>query len=79
MDPALLDARLAELAPIHREVLLLRYRNELSYAEIALVTGASIGTVRSRLHYARRQLQALLTDHSHPRRPPGAPSSRGVE
>jgi len=51
---------MAALAPIHREVLLLRHRDDLSYAEIALVVGCSIGTVRSRLHHARLRLHALL-------------------
>ena len=49
-----------QLAPSHREVLQLRYQEDLSYAEIALVSGCAVGTVRSRLHNAKRQLQALL-------------------
>jgi RNA polymerase sigma-70 factor (ECF subfamily) len=58
---AALDAAITELSPAHREVLLLRYRNNMSYAEIALVVGAPIGTVRTRLHHAKRRLQELLT------------------
>ena len=57
---SMLDA-LDDLAPAHREVCLLRYRDDLSYAEIALVMGCSIGTVRSRLHYARERLHELIT------------------
>lgn len=49
-----------ELPTVQREVLLLRYANDLSYAEIALVTGCSIGTVKSRLHNARRRVQAII-------------------
>jgi RNA polymerase sigma-70 factor (ECF subfamily) len=49
-------AAIAVLPPPQREVLLLRYRDDLSYAEIAVVTGAAIGTVRSRLHHAKRNL-----------------------
>jgi RNA polymerase sigma-70 factor (ECF subfamily) len=33
---------------------------ELSYAEIAVVTGVAIGTVRSRLNRARRRVRAVL-------------------
>ncbi len=49
-----------QLAPSHREVLQLRYQEDLSYTEIALVSGCAVGTVRSRLHHAKRHLQALL-------------------
>jgi RNA polymerase sigma-70 factor (ECF subfamily) len=58
-DPEVNDA-LASLPAAHREVLMLRYRDELSYAEIALVTGLAIGTVRSRLHHARLNLEHRL-------------------
>ena len=60
MDQAVLDAALSELSPAHREVLLLRFRDELSYAEIAMVVGCPIGTVRTRLHHAKRKLHQLL-------------------
>ncbi|MEM6796382.1 MAG: RNA polymerase sigma factor [Acidobacteriota bacterium] len=49
------------LAPSHREVLTLRFLEELSYAEIAEVLGRSLGTVRSRLHYAKKTLQERLS------------------
>lgn len=52
---------MAALAPAHREVVLLRYQDDLSYAEIALVVGCTLGTVRSRLHHARRRLQELTS------------------
>jgi RNA polymerase sigma-70 factor, ECF subfamily len=58
-EPALLHA-LAGLPPPQREVLLLRYQDDLSYMEIALVVGCPIGTVRTRLHHAKRRLQQLL-------------------
>jgi RNA polymerase sigma-70 factor (ECF subfamily) len=38
------------ISPQHREVLVLCYFDEMSYAEIAEATGASLGTVRSRIH-----------------------------
>ena len=45
---------LDKLEPEHREVLVLRFLEEMSYAEIARVTGCQLGTVRSRIHYAKR-------------------------
>jgi RNA polymerase sigma-70 factor, ECF subfamily len=60
---SMLDA-LDSLAPAHREVCLLRYRDGMSYAEIAMVMGCSIGTVRSRLHYAKERLHQLVTQHT---------------
>ncbi|MBI3417657.1 MAG: sigma-70 family RNA polymerase sigma factor [Verrucomicrobia bacterium] len=41
----------------HREVLVLRFFEELSYEEIARVTGATVGTVRSRIHYGKQALK----------------------
>jgi len=55
---AMLEA-LSKLGTAHREMILLRYRDEMNYAEIGLVVGCSIGTVRSRLHYAKQRLQEL--------------------
>jgi len=49
---------LAELGEEHREVLMLREVEELSYREIALVLGVPIGTVMSRLARARAALKA---------------------
>jgi RNA polymerase sigma-70 factor (ECF subfamily) len=43
-----------------RETLVLREVEGLSYAEIAEVLGIPKGTVMSRLHYARRRVQAVL-------------------
>jgi RNA polymerase sigma-70 factor (ECF subfamily) len=60
IDSAALAAALAGLPPPQREVLLLRYKDDLSYTEIAIVIGTTVGTVRSRLHYAKRNLEALL-------------------
>jgi RNA polymerase sigma-70 factor, ECF subfamily len=60
-----LDARrvhqaLDDLSGPHREVLTLYFLEEMPYAEIALVTGAPLGLVKSRLHYAKRKLRFLL-------------------
>jgi len=51
---------LGELTPEHREVVVLRHWEELSYEAIAAATGVSVGTVMSRLFYARRQLRRRL-------------------
>jgi RNA polymerase sigma-70 factor (ECF subfamily) len=48
------------IAPEHREVLLLRFVEEMSYEDIARVTGCQLGTVRSRIHYAKRALRRVM-------------------
>ena len=55
-----LERTLGALAPIHREVALLRHRDGLGYGEIALILGVPIGTVRSRLHHAHHRLREIL-------------------
>ncbi|HTP42715.1 MAG TPA: sigma-70 family RNA polymerase sigma factor [Nitrospiria bacterium] len=55
-----LEQAFAQLSPPHRAVMALRELEGLSYEEIAAVLGCSIGTVMSRLHYARKRLQSLL-------------------
>lgn len=57
-----IDAALLELSPEHRAVIQLREFDGLDYAAIAKATGCSIGTVMSRLHYARKHLQKLLQE-----------------
>ena len=51
---------LAALSEEHRRVMVLREVNGLSYVEIAEVTGVTVGTVMSRLHYARKKVAELL-------------------
>jgi RNA polymerase sigma-70 factor, ECF subfamily len=60
----LLDVRaaIAALSPMLRETLELRLRDELSYEEIAHVMQIPLGTVRSRLHAAMRELREKLKD-----------------
>jgi RNA polymerase sigma-70 factor, ECF subfamily len=58
-----LDGAFAQLSPPHRAVMVLREVEGLSYEEIATVMGCSIGTVMSRLHYARKRLQTLLAPY----------------
>ncbi len=57
-----LDAAIAKLSPDHRQVILLKEIEGLQYHEIADVVGCSIGTVMSRLFYARKKLQSMLRD-----------------
>ena len=64
LDLSNFDAVLAELPTAQREALLLRYRDDLSYNEIALVVGCSVGTIRSRLHHAKRRMQELMATHT---------------
>jgi RNA polymerase sigma-70 factor (ECF subfamily) len=52
---------LNRLSPPHRAVLLLYFEN-FSIAEIAEITGASPGTVKSRLHYGRKALRTLMEE-----------------
>jgi RNA polymerase sigma-70 factor (ECF subfamily) len=59
-EQAMVRAALAELAPIFREVVVLREIEALSYREIARVTGVPIGTVMSRLARARAELRKVL-------------------
>jgi len=54
---------LDELSPNHKEAIVLRELQGLSYEEMANVMGVSKGTVMSRLHHARKNLQALLQDY----------------
>ena len=51
---------IALIDPDFREVLVLRDVEDLSYEEIASVTGLPDGTVKSRIHRARAQLRALV-------------------
>jgi RNA polymerase sigma-70 factor (ECF subfamily) len=51
---------LDSLGAAHREVLVLRYIEGMSYEEIARIVKCEIGTVRSRLHYAKRGLRSEI-------------------
>lgn len=57
-----IEAALAKISPEHREIVILKDVQGLAYKEIADVMGCTIGTVMSRLFYARQKLQALLRD-----------------
>jgi len=56
----LLDKALAALPEAQRQTFVLHAEAELSYREVADTLGISIGTVMSRLYYARQRLRVLL-------------------
>ncbi len=57
-----LNEALQALSEKHRTVVVMHDMQGIPHEEIAKVVGASVGTVRSRLFYARRQMQAELTE-----------------
>jgi RNA polymerase sigma-70 factor (ECF subfamily) len=57
-----IETAIAQLSPTHRTVLVLHEFEEMAYKEIAGLMGCSVGTVMSRLFYARKHMAALLTD-----------------
>jgi RNA polymerase sigma-70 factor, ECF subfamily len=57
-----IDGALGQLSAEHRTVLVLHEFEDMEYKEIAKTVGCSIGTVMSRLFYARRKMAALLAD-----------------
>lgn len=58
-----LNEALQTLSPKHRTVIILYEIEGLSHQEIATITKTTEGTVRSRLHYAKQQLQSSLQDY----------------
>lgn len=63
---ALLQEGIALLEEEHRTLLVLRDVEELSYHEIASITGLPEGTVKSRIHRARMALKQHLARHFGP-------------
>jgi RNA polymerase sigma-70 factor (ECF subfamily) len=57
-----IETALRKVSHDQRQIILLKDVQGLSYKEIADVTGCEIGTVMSRLFYARKKLQTLLKD-----------------
>jgi len=58
-----LNAAMQKLSEPHRMVVTLHDVQGLSHEEIAEIMDCNIGTVRSRLFYARQQLQGYLSDY----------------
>jgi len=61
-DVMLLHQALQKLSPPHREVLTLFYLEDFSSPEIADIIGLPEGTIKSRLHHARKYLSEALKD-----------------
>jgi RNA polymerase sigma-70 factor (ECF subfamily) len=57
-----IDRALGQLSYEHRTVMVLHEFEQMEYKLIAKTMGCSIGTVMSRLFYARRKMAALLSD-----------------
>ncbi len=55
-----IDEAMAKLSVEHRTVLIMHEFEELEYKEIAKRMGCSIGTIMSRLFYARRRMAVLM-------------------
>src|SRR4051812_45050882 len=62
----LVMASLDRLPHEQREVLLLRFVEQMNYEQIARAVGCELGTVRSRLHYAKRALRGLMERNDTP-------------
>jgi RNA polymerase sigma-70 factor (ECF subfamily) len=57
-----LERAIARLRPEYRESVVLRYVEGLSYQEICEVTGQPLGTVKTNLHRARKELADAMTE-----------------
>jgi RNA polymerase sigma-70 factor (ECF subfamily) len=57
-----IELALSKLSDEHRQVVVLKDVQGLSYKEISNIMETSLGTVMSRLHYARQKLQTMLQD-----------------
>lgn len=60
---ATLSAALDRLRPEYRQMVVLRYQEDLGYEEIAEITGLPLGTVKSHLHRARAEMARFLRQH----------------
>jgi RNA polymerase sigma-70 factor (ECF subfamily) len=61
----LIHRLLGRLTPAHREIVTLRFLEQMPLDDIAAVVGCSMGTVKSRLHYALRRLQEGIEEDKH--------------
>ena len=57
-----LDTALALLPPKQKQVFLLRYYDELSYQEIADITGTTEGALKASYHHAVKKIEAFLAE-----------------
>jgi RNA polymerase sigma-70 factor, ECF subfamily len=59
---------LSRISPHHREVLTLRFLEEMTIEEIAAAIDCPVGTVKSRLHYASREMLSVIEEQEHGRK-----------
>jgi RNA polymerase sigma-70 factor (ECF subfamily) len=59
-DAALIHTSLKELPPDQREVLVLRFLEQMSYQQVAEVLDCNLNTVKSRIHYAKIALKRIM-------------------
>jgi RNA polymerase sigma-70 factor (ECF subfamily) len=64
-DTELVRNTLAALSAEHREVLALRFLEDMSLEEIAQALACRLGTVKSRLHYAKQALKQQIQSETH--------------
>ena len=60
-----LERPLADLAPVDRAILMLRYLEDMACADIAAALGVRLSTVETRLFRARKRLDALIRAQGH--------------
>lgn len=60
INEEIIQKALQKISAVYREMVILRDIQELSYEEIAEITGITVGTVKSRINRGRAQLQKLL-------------------
>lgn len=60
-----LNRALAQLGDAQREAVVLRFAEELSYQEMATITGVGVSALKMRVQRACTQLRALLSEHLH--------------
>lgn len=65
LDAEAIYAALGTLSLAHRDVLTLHFLEGFSLAEIAAITSLSLGTLKSRLHYAKKALRHVLEGYRH--------------
>ena len=59
-DAAKVHRCLEKLRPEHKEVLMLRFLEQMSYQQISQVLGCNLGTVKSRIYYAKHTLKQKM-------------------
>jgi RNA polymerase sigma-70 factor (ECF subfamily) len=64
-DAGAIHEALSQIGLRHREVLVLHFLEDLPVAEIAAIVGCSEGTVKSRLHYAKKAMKQILQGVNH--------------